>query len=256
MRVKLDYHFSLHFEEMVKEHRFALRITPRTTQFYTIKEFNTEDRLFHTQDGFGNTISFGEMKAPHDHFEIYSHAKIHFTDLYREIPDRYHVSLFLFETPLTQMSLMFLEMMQSISIATYAPVEKVRFLTGWIYENFTYEKNCTHVNSGIEILLGQKKGVCQDFAHLMITMLRYYGIPARYVLGFVPGEGESHAWVEYFDGAYWYGVDPTHNVLIGYEPYIKIAHGRDAADVFVNQGIFVGNATQQMDIKAIIKVDQ
>ncbi|MEY3089961.1 MAG: hypothetical protein RL113_277 [Pseudomonadota bacterium] len=256
MRVKLDYHFALHFDEVVKEHRFSLRITPRATPFYLIKKFHTDETLFHTQDGFGNMISFGELKNPHKHFEIYSHASIEFTDRYYEIPDDYHASVFLFETPLTQTSLIFLDMMKSISFDAATLAEKVKSITQWIYENFTYQKNCTDVNSGIDILLQQRKGVCQDFAHLMIAMLRYYKIPARYIIGFVLGEGESHAWIEYFDGEYWHGADPTHNVLIGYEPYIKIAHGRDASDVFVNQGIFVGNATQQMDIKAIIKVDQ
>ena len=63
-------------------------------------------------------------------------------------------------------------------------------------------------------VLERKEGVCQDFAHLMIALCRQRGIPARYVNGFLVGEGETHAWVEIFDGYNWLGFDPTHNCRI------------------------------------------
>ena len=71
---------------------------------------------------------------------------------------------------------------------------------------------------------------------MLIAYLRDLKIPARYVSGFVTGEGESHAWVEYFNGKIWLGVDPTHNRIIKNEPYIKIAQGRDALDTAINKG--------------------
>jgi len=256
MKVELDYRFSIHFDQMIKEHQFTLRITPRMTDFYEIQTFDTNDHLFHTQDGFGNIISFGNIKEPHDHFDIYARAQIDFVDTYRENPDVYHPSLFLFETELTRFSKLFLELIKDLDIAEYTLIEKVDFINTWIFNHFAYEKCVTDVNSSVDVAIEHKKGVCQDFAHLMISMLRYYGIPARYVSGFVSGEGETHAWVEYFDGNYWYGADPTHNILISHEPYVKIAQGRDASDVLVNHGVFLGVSSQYMDIKAIIKVEQ
>jgi transglutaminase-like putative cysteine protease len=256
MRVNLDYHFSLNFKEEIKEHRFALRITPRETQFYTIELFDTDDALYHTTDGFGNILSFGDIKEPHNSFEIHSHAKLKFIDTYKEMPDSYDASVFLFSTELTGITASFTQMMEGFDLDNESIESKAKYITHWIFENFMYEKNSTDMSTTVDDVIAQKKGVCQDFAHLMITMLRYYGIPARYVIGFVPGEGESHAWIEYFNGEYWHGADPTHNLVIEHEPYIKIAHGRDAADVYVNQGIFEGGSGQEMHIKAIIGVNQ
>jgi hypothetical protein len=100
----------------------------------------------------------------------------------------------------------------------------------------------------------QRSGVCQDMAHLAIGALRAVGIPARYVSGYlmptraseigVPYEGESHAWVQFWDGA-WVGVDPTNNILAG-DLHIEVAAGRDYGDVAPLAGIFSGGATSHM----------
>ena len=97
-----------------------------------------------------------------------------------------------------------------------------------------------------------KKGVCQDYAHLMIAICRINGIATRYVCGFMEGTGETHAWVEIHDGYSWIGFDPTNNCRISYG-YVKIAHGRDAFDGPVNRGVYIGNALQQTQINVTLK---
>ena len=96
-----------------------------------------------------------------------------------------------------------------------------------------------------------KKGVCQDYAHILIALLRMMRIPARYVVGMMIGEGFSHAWVEMEADGRWYGLDPTNDVLVG-ENYIKISHGRDYNDCIVNKGVFTGMASQKQDISVIV----
>jgi transglutaminase-like putative cysteine protease len=81
----------------------------------------------------------------------------------------------------------------------------------------------------------------------MIALCRRQGIPARYVNGFLVGEGETHAWVEIFDGYNWLGFDPTHNCRIS-DGYVKLAHGRDAHDCSVSRGMYTGQAQQQTTI--------
>ena len=99
--------------------------------------------------------------------------------------------------------------------------------------------------------LGQ--GVCQDYAHILLSLLRCSGIPARYACGYLAGEGAGHAWVEFFDQGVWRGLDPANNRLLSCG-CIKVAHGRDSADCPVNRGVFTGRAAQQNTLA--IKVEE
>ena len=78
------------------------------------------------------------------------------------------------------------------------------------------------------------------------------GIGARYVCGFMQGEGVTHAWVEVYCNGYWLALDPTHNRKIEYG-YIKLAQGRDAADCPVNRGVFTGSAIQTTHVEVIVE---
>ena len=92
-------------------------------------------------------------------------------------------------------------------------------------------------------------GVCQDFAHLLMSVLHLRGVPARYVAGLIPGEGATHAWVELFDGAGFVGVDPTHLCPVD-DRYLRVSAGRDGRDCAINRGMFIGAAQQVMDVLA------
>jgi transglutaminase-like putative cysteine protease len=116
-----------------------------------------------------------------------------------------------------------------------------------------YESNSTHVHTHMSELLRDRRGVCQDFAHLLIGLCRARKIPARYVSGYLATEAASatHAWVEVFLPGYgWRGLDPTHNCQIG-ETYVKIGNGRDYADVPPISGHYRGTRehTMTVDVK-------
>ena len=87
----------------------------------------------------------------------------------------------------------------------------------------------------------------------MTAVLRYMGIPARYVAGLMIGEGYTHAWVEVYTRDGWYGLDPTNNLHID-EYYIKLAHGRDYGDCVTDRGCFRGTAGQVQ--KIYVKVEE
>ena len=133
-----------------------------------------------------------------------------------------------------------------------SPLYIAEFLMHQMYEKMEYRKGATNVSTSAREAFESGKGVCQDFAHILIAMCRQCGIFARYVNGFMAGEGETHAWVEIWDNGFWYGFDPTNNCRIDYG-YIKLAHGRDAADCPVNRGIFTGNAIQHSEIRVRVE---
>ena len=121
-----------------------------------------------------------------------------------------------------------------------------------VYGMMTYVPFSTNVETTASQVMQTLQGVCQDYAHLMIGYCRRRGIPARYVCGFMEGTGETHAWVEVYDGYSWIGFDPTNDCRIIYG-YVKLAHGRDASDCPVSRGIYGGQALQQTQISVTLK---
>jgi transglutaminase-like putative cysteine protease len=131
--------------------------------------------------------------------------------------------------------------------------EQVAILSDGIQKSMTYVPGITTVQTTASQSLEIGQGVCQDLAHLLISLCRKAGIPARYVTGFMQGEGYTHAWIEFYDNGSWYGYDPTHNKQID-TGYIKIAHGRDYEDCSIDRGVFKGLAQQKLEV--FLKVEQ
>ena len=132
-------------------------------------------------------------------------------------------------------------------------------LTGRIYTDFKYEKDATQIGTPIEKVLENRKGVCQDFAHLQIACFRSMNIAARYVSGYLEtlpppgkvklaGADASHAWLSIFvPGLGWVDLDPTNN-MIPAERHITVAWGRDYADVTPVKGIVWGGGSHRMNV--------
>src|SRR5262249_26468956 len=125
--------------------------------------------------------------------------------------------------------------------------ELVPEVAHYIHSRYEYARDVTLATSPIDDVLKHKKGVCQDFTHLMIALLRSLGVPARYVSGYIHRENkesQSHAWCEaWLPGAGWCGVDPTNDRVID-ERFVKVAVGRDFTDVPPNKGVYRGLAEQ------------
>jgi transglutaminase-like putative cysteine protease len=138
-----------------------------------------------------------------------------------------------------------------------------------IYQEFTYHQGVTDVSTTVEQILDGRRGVCQDFAHLLIGLCRALAIPARYVSGYTVsaggdsagaqraprrGSGASHAWVEAFTPSHgWRGFDPTNNLLAN-AYYVKVARGRDYADVPPTRGTFRGVANETLAVSVTTRV--
>ena len=131
-----------------------------------------------------------------------------------------------------------------------------------IYTLFAYVKNSTKVDSAIDDALRARQGVCQDFAHIMIALVRPLLIPCRYVSGYMfhrdeddkdrSLEGASHAWVEALvPGWGWVAFDPTNN-LVGGDRHIRVAVGRDYADVPPTRGVYKGESQSELSVTVTV----
>jgi transglutaminase-like putative cysteine protease len=137
------------------------------------------------------------------------------------------------------------------------PLTFLRELNVAVYEWFEYAPKSTRVDSPIDHAIEARKGVCQDFAHIMTALVRHVKIPCRYVSGYMyprsehrdrSPEGATHAWVEaLLPGLGWVGFDPTNNVLAGGR-HIRTAIGRDYADVPPTKGVFKGTTESQLTV--------
>jgi transglutaminase-like putative cysteine protease len=146
------------------------------------------------------------------------------------------------------------------------PLSLLRELNSKMYYGFTYMPDSTKVDSPVDHALALRAGVCQDFAHVMIALVRLVGIPCRYVSGYLcrkagvedhrSPDGASHAWIEAFlPGLGWVGFDPTNNRLAG-ERHIRVAIGRDYADVPPTRGVFKGAAESKLSVGVRIGHEQ
>lgn len=133
-----------------------------------------------------------------------------------------------------------------------------------IHRDFMYDPSATSVQTTVGEMLQLRRGVCQDYAHLMIAVCRDKGIPARYVSGYhfvgdlQGGSADftqaSHAWVVcLIPGSGWFGYDPTNNCEVGWR-YIKLGHGRDYNDIVPVKGVYRGSGKQDLEVIVDVKL--
>ena len=132
-----------------------------------------------------------------------------------------------------------------IAARTSAAHEQAELAHDWAAGSIAYQVGVTGTQTPASMALHLGRGVCQDYAHIMLSLLRTLGIPGRYVSGHLLGEGPPHAWVEVFTDSTSVAYDPTHHRRAGLN-YITVATGRDFADVTSTSGVFSGSATGKL----------
>ncbi|QEM13260.1 transglutaminase domain-containing protein [Mucilaginibacter rubeus] len=130
---------------------------------------------------------------------------------------------------------------------------------GWVYNNFEYIKGVTTVETTLDEVWKLKAGVCQDFAHILMVMLRQLRIPSRYVSGYIcthssamRGEGATHAWAEVYVPDYgWLGIDPTNNCIAN-ETHVRLAVGRNFSDCSPVKGVYKGAYGHKLEVSVVV----
>ncbi len=271
------YRMLLQFDSEITGHHYTLKCLPESNlrQRITALDIKLLPAGLHweSRDAFGNRELLGVLPESHDHFSAEVSGEVQLllgpmssaedagssltlpdgTTLYAEQPVREEkLGIYRYPTALTRPGEKIRGFFEecdacasSAAMASWA-VQVMRKL----HNSFTYQKCATDVHTSAEEAMAKGAGVCQDYAHIFLSLLRLKGIPARYVTGMLRGEGESHAWVELALGNFWYGLDPTNDCAVAGE-HVRIACGRDYGDCRISQGVFFGGArqTQQVEVK-------
>ncbi len=271
MKLKVEHLTRFDYNQPVFEATTEVRLQPAGGQEspQQLKSFSLEvdpkTKVFDYQDFYGNTIHYFSALPPHEYLEIRASAVVETGS--GDYPIEAKDLLNLFDYTSQYKYIVFSEAAQvfaaelvknNMDLPRLALAEKI---CRTINQEFQYQKGVTTVYSTVEQVLEQRTGVCQDFAHVMITMCRILGLPARYVSGYVWGgeqdgeqEGASHAWCEVLDevNQKWVGFDPTHSTLKVDERYIKIGHGRDYSDIPPVKGTYKGRAAESLSVQVFV----
>lgn len=239
------------------DHYFTLKCVPCNNQRQRIEnidiKINGGNNFTTDTDSFGNFVVNGSIISAHSEFDVLvSGVAITDMDIYEEgDEDAVQSNIFKYQTPLTAPSKYILEYNNSLCINTDTPYNSALDIMHKLYSEMQYSKGATNISTTAEDSFKNRSGVCQDYAHIMLSLLRLRGIPAKYCVGMLSGEGETHAWVEVLSNKKWYGFDPTNNLLVD-KNHIKISSGRDATDCSVNKGIFKGCGSQQQTVSVLV----
>ncbi|HEV8512330.1 MAG TPA: transglutaminase family protein [Cyclobacteriaceae bacterium] len=285
MRYKVKHITEYQYQEMVSIGHNRLCLVPLTYNGQKCLSSNIviepiPDELTYQTDFFGNTLLFISIYKEHDQLEITSESTVEIVDrsnggkasasstVWHEFKNQIAINSEVY-ADVMQYTLPSLHVPYSEAIREFVAdcfPEKATLWAGCqslmkkIYSSLDFTPGFTTVNTPVESVLISRKGVCQDFAHLMIACLRNIGLPARYVSGYIEtfpppgkekliGSDASHAWVSvYFPEIGWVEFDPTNNLLPSHN-HITVAVGRDYFDVAPIKGIIFSSGKQNISVK-------
>ena len=273
MRRELSFYFDtvLNFSGSVTEHNFLLRCIPADAPEQSILSYTLtvypDGAASLGRDSFGNVVRAGRVVEAHDSFR-YTLQGMAYRDDSLRVPEE-AAPFYRYASPLTQVTpeleafyknivkdaagwdgatqIQSQGGMQIQNLTALNALEKAKILCAKVHDYFTYTPGETNVMTTAGEAFVDGKGVCQDYAHVLITLCRMAGMPARYVSGLFIGEGASHAWTEIWMDGLWYGIDPTHNCPAD-EKYLKLCIGRDYSDCPLERGVFSGWAKQSQKV--------
>lgn len=207
--------------------------------------------LLHDIDTFGNRIQYGHTTVPHRKFAFTSIGEVELSPYC--IHDPTPSPMYRMASPLTRPSPTMLELAHACAQRhSNDNLGMAVSLSDIVHSHMQYSPGTTNSDTPAAEAFMLGRGVCQDYAHILISMCRSLGITARYASGFLPGTGYTHAWAEVYADGQWTGIDPTNGAVAEYG-YIKIAHGRDAADCPVNRGVFIGASGQCSEVTVSVE---
>jgi transglutaminase-like putative cysteine protease len=270
-RIRVVHTTGYRYEGTVLQSYNEARLTPRADrkQDVVVSQVDTvpATRPYRYTDYWRNVVTSFDLHAPHAELKVVASSVVEtaaevppvqtasWTDLVDDrVLDRY-----------TEFLVPSRYVPQHAELAAVAedlkqgkePADAVLAVAQWVHEQLTYQPGTTGVHSSAIDAWQERQGVCQDYAHLTLLLLRSMGIPARYVSGYLHTKpdaeiretvrGESHAWIEAWTGGWW-GYDPTNAIPAGHR-HVWVALGRDYADVAPLKGIYSGGAASALDVR-------
>jgi len=270
------------YETPIAESMMEARMQPRSDGTQRCVQFglstNPPSRVMMYQDHDGNTVHHFNIPGRHSRLTVTAEALVESTPS-TVFPERLGVNAW----PQTHAMTVNGEFWELVNPSTFVqptealqalarelrvskaedPMSLMRRLMTDIAERFEYSPRSTRVDSPIDEALSARRGVCQDFTHILIGLGREVGIPCRYVSGYLfhdrdshdrSADGATHAWAEaMMPELGWVGFDPTNNLMAG-DRHIRVAVGRDYADVPPTRGVFKGNSAARSELAVAVSV--
>jgi transglutaminase-like putative cysteine protease len=259
-----------------------VRLTPRSLPYQDVRE--TAIRVHpqpafirHRKDYYGNDVTSFEVLERHDRLEATAESIVALlpeqagslpTIAWEEARERIaaqsdaaciEASEFIYNSPYVPGEPQLYEYARKTFVPQRPLLDAAEDLMHRIHEDFKYHPKSTSIDIPLAEVLRNRRGVCQDFAHVMIGAVRSLRLAARYVSGYVrpgpkvQGAQASHAWVSLFvPGSGWFGFDPTNDVMVSHA-HITLAWGRDYGDVTPVKGITLGGAGQSVEVEVYVR---
>lgn len=286
MRLEIRYESRFVYDEPVWDSHNLLRACPASDLHQTLVSYgmrsSPRSHAIAYTDYWGNRVDAFGVREPHTELAVIAESVVETTDRpnplgtgallqsYRDdtvVLGNYEV---LQPSPHTAWNDATHELAADTVMRCTSAVEAVLALQGVVRSRLSYAPGATFVGMDVNTVVEQGKGVCQDFAHVMISLARSVGIPARYVSGYLYSEDQSvgtppeqaeieiqtHAWVEVLIPEWgWWPLDPTNPTVVG-QGHVKIGHGRDYDDVMPLKGVFAGPADGNVGVSVRISRDR
>ncbi|OWU65309.1 MAG: hypothetical protein CBB60_005370 [Armatimonadetes bacterium Cent15-Ar3] len=267
MILDIEHRLNFTYSGFISESSMELRVEPTSNQHQTVRSFyiavGPVTKVFRFINWLGAPTHHFSITDYHKEIQVISRSVVEshpkhpgleeILDSVEDIPTDGPILDSLMFTELVVDSEKLRQFCSSVDTsATLGGV--VQQVAELVNQHMTYVAEVTTVATTSDEVLDHQSGVCQDFAHLALAMLRSLGIPCRYVSGYFhvsepTKPSESHAWVEFFSPSFgWCGYDPTHGCLPD-ERHVMIAHGRDYNDAAPNRGVYVGNAAESLKVE-------
>jgi transglutaminase-like putative cysteine protease len=285
MRYSIEHRTHIDFPSPVSEHQCEMRLTPRRNEHQRVKNFEVwvepDVDLFEYTDAFGNRVHHFSVLEPHDSLETHVEMEVEcdladpfnyplmapekerawYEDRFRSDPSVWqyviHESLQVPRPSALNMGGAPLPVWDRDE-PLQTSLLKAR---DWVASFLAYRPGTTSTHASLGEAVRQRSGVCQDFAHLLISIARSWGLPARYVMGYLapchaggPVDNQaSHAWAEVMiPGAGWRGLDPTNGLVVN-DTYIAVAVGRDSREAAPQHGSFKGVRSNSLpDVRLVV----
>lgn len=271
------------FSEPVRQNIMEVMVQPRSEGKQVLRSFSLDiepaARPFLRRDWMGNIVHHFDVPGEHTNLSVISESLVEVAppeplpavlypsdwealDELTRFEDQWD---FLLESKFARTTALLLDFAREYGVERRDdPLSFVRDLNHTIFEAFSYVPQSTRADSPIDEALSQRAGVCQDYSHILIALLRRVGVPARYVSGYLFHRSDSgdrsvadatHAWVEaLLPELGWIGFDPTNDLECG-ERHIRTAIGRDYADVPPTKGVYIRRSgAMKSEIKVAVRV--
>jgi transglutaminase-like putative cysteine protease len=226
------------------------------------------------EDFFGNSAGLFTIIIPHNELNIVSEIKVvthpvSYPADNMSVEDQWdHLALirevytyqdFLIKESFDKSNEVLTEVNQRLNLSS-SPFQVAQDMSSFVYNHFEYKQGITSVETKLDEVWNLKAGVCQDFAHILLVMLRMTGIPSRYVSGYIcpknkdlRGEGATHAWVDaYIPYHGWIGLDPTNNCIVS-DRHVRLAVGRNFSDCTPVKGTYKGPSEHTLEVSVTIE---